>query len=90
MKRAVAHLNPGIRRRALVLLASCPDGCTKAILAAHNISDDIVRRLIRSGLAAANTDARRGEDGLETSRVRITEVGKGWLSRSAAMWPVRQ
>src|SRR4051812_26449086 len=53
MKLAVAHLNPAIRRRALVLLASCPDGCTKAMLAAHNISDDIVRRLTRSGLAVA-------------------------------------
>jgi hypothetical protein len=57
MKRDSAHLNPPIRRRALVLLASCPDGCTKAVLAAHNIPDDIVQRLIRSGLAVAHTEA---------------------------------
>ena len=85
MNRAVAHLNPGIRRRALVLLASCPDGCAKAILAAHNISDDIVRRLTRSGLAVANTGAKRGEEGPETSSVRITEAGERWLSRSGRM-----
>jgi hypothetical protein len=79
MKRDSAHLNPPIRRRALVLLASCPDGCTKAVLAAHNIPDDIVQRLIRSGLAVAHTEAIVGEHGLENSRVRITEAGKRLL-----------
>ena len=76
MTRAVAHLNPAIRRRALVLLASCPEGCTKAILTAHNISDDIVRRLTRSGLAVAHTEAGHGP---ENSSVRITEAGKRLL-----------
>jgi hypothetical protein len=79
MKRDSAHLNPPIRRRALVLLASCPDGCTKAVLAAHNIPDDIVQRLIRSGLAVAYTEVIAGEHGLENSRVRITEAGKRLL-----------
>ena len=74
MKRAVAHLNPAIRRRALVLLASCPDGCTKAMLAAHNISDDVVRRLTRSGFAVAHTEVDP-----ENSRLRITEAGKRLL-----------
>jgi uncharacterized metal-binding protein len=80
MKRARAHLNPPIRRRALVLLASCPDGCTKAVLAAHDIPDDIVRRLIASGLAVARTEAISGDQGLEISRVRITEAGKRLLT----------
>ena len=79
MKQASAHLNPAIRRRALVLLSSCPDGCTKTVLSAHNISDNIIRRLIRSGLAVAHTDAVVGEHGLENSRVRITEAGKRLL-----------
>jgi hypothetical protein len=84
MKQAGApHLNPAIRRRALVLLSSCPEGCTKAVLAAHNISDNIVRRLIRSGLAVAHTEASGGENGLENSRVRITEAGKRLLPTQA-------
>jgi hypothetical protein len=76
MKRARAHLNPPIRRRALVLLFSCPEGCTKAILTAHNIPEDIVERLIHAGLAVACT-----EGGI--SRVRITDAGKQHLTSGA-------
>jgi hypothetical protein len=79
MKRASDHLNPQIRRRTLLLLASCPDGCTKSVLAAHNISDEIVRRLIRNGLAVARTEVMVGERGLEKSRVLITDAGKRLL-----------
>jgi hypothetical protein len=56
--RTRSYLTPLIRRRALVLLSSCPDGCTKAVLAAHNISDEIVRRLVRNGLAVARGHPR--------------------------------
>ena len=68
LKRARGYLNPPIRRRALVLLSSCPNGCTKAVLAAHDISDEIVRRLVRTGLAVARSEAP-DEDGLEVGRV---------------------
>jgi hypothetical protein len=79
MKRARAHLNPPIRRRALVLLSSCPEGCTKAILTAHNIPENIVERLIHAGLAVVHTEATVDDDGLGISRVRITDAGKQLL-----------
>ena len=79
MDQVRTHLNPQIRRRTLVLLSSCPDGCTKAVLAAHNISDEIVRRLIRNGLAVLRTEVVAGEHGVENSRVTITEAGKRLL-----------
>ena len=75
MKRSGLHLTPQARRRALVLLASCPDdGCTEAILAAHNIPAEIVAKLLRKGLATAGAE--------RVGRVRITERGRreliGW------------
>ena len=66
MKRSGLHL--------IVLLASCPDGCTEAILAAHNIPAEIVAKLLRKGLATAGAE--------RVGRVRITERGQreliGW------------
>ena len=56
MKRSGLPLTPQARRRALVLLASCPDGCTEAILAAHNIPAEIVAKLLRKGLATAGAE----------------------------------
>ena len=74
MKRSGHPLTPQARRRALVLLASCPDGCTEAILAAHNIPAEIVAKLLRKGLATAAAD--------RVGRVWITERGRrgliGW------------
>jgi hypothetical protein len=68
MKRASLHLTPQARRRALVLLASCPDGCTEAIFAAHNIPAEIVAKLLRKGLATAGAD--------RVGRLWITERGR--------------
>ena len=75
MKRSGLHLTPQARRRALVLLASSSDGCTEAILAAHNIPAEIVAKLLPSkGLATAGAE--------RVGRVRITERGRreliGW------------
>jgi putative heme iron utilization protein len=74
MKRSGLPLTQQARRRALVLLASCPDGCTEAILAAHNIQAEIVAKLLRKGLATAAAD--------HVGRVWITERGRrepiGW------------
>ena len=75
MKRARGYLTPHIRRRALVLLSSCPDGCTKAVLAAHDISDEIVRRLVRNGFAVARSDPLE-----QMGRVWLTDAGKRLLS----------
>ena len=74
MKRSGLHLTSQARRRALVLLASCPDGCTEAILEAHNIPAEIVVKLLRKGLATAGAE--------RVGRVWITERGRreliGW------------
>ena len=39
------------RRRALELLASCRDGCTEAVLAAHGFTIGLTAELMRAGLA---------------------------------------
>jgi hypothetical protein len=74
MKRSGHPLTPQARRRALVLLASCPDGCTEAILAAHNIPAEILAKLLHKGLATAGAE--------RVGLVRITERGRreliGW------------
>jgi len=43
-------------RRALELLAACPDGCTEAIMLAHGFSIDMMVELINSGLATLQTE----------------------------------
>ena len=56
---------PGRHRRALVLLASCPDGCTEAVMQAHGFTIEQIAELIRAGLATR-----------EVTRVKITEAGQ--------------
>jgi hypothetical protein len=46
------------RRRALELLASCPDDCTEAIMLAHGFTIPDMVELVRAGLASAT--ATRG------------------------------
>jgi len=64
-------------RRALELLAACPDGCTEAIMLAHGFSIDMMVELINSGLATLQT-AWFLDDGYqgERARVRIAEAGR--------------
>jgi hypothetical protein len=45
------------RRRALELLASCPDGCTEAIMLAHGFTIEQMVELVRTGLATLLPDA---------------------------------
>jgi hypothetical protein len=82
MKRT-GPLTPQVRRRALALLASCPDGCTEAILAAPNIPAEIVVKLLRQGLAKTQIErvVAAGQT-LEVSRLRITERGRMELTAS--------
>ena len=47
---------PATRRRALELLASCPDGCTEAIMLAHGFSIERMVELVRAGLATAKAE----------------------------------
>jgi hypothetical protein len=70
------------RRRALELLASCPGGCTEAILSAHGFTVEQMADLVRDGLATAQT-ARivAGTREIEVARVRITDAGRLALRR---------
>jgi hypothetical protein len=66
------------RRRALELLASCPDGATNTLLlAAHGLTTEMLVDFIRDALATGRTEhlviARHTT---EVMRVRITEAGR--------------
>jgi hypothetical protein len=73
----VRSLGKPTRRRALDLLASCPDGCFEGLLVAHGFSIPFIVRLVRTGLATVHTErvVAAGQR-LEVARVRITEAGR--------------
>jgi hypothetical protein len=48
------------RRRALELLASCPDGCAEGVMLAHGFTIDFMVELVRSGLANATAERNPG------------------------------
>jgi hypothetical protein len=65
------------RRRALELLASCPDGFTEAIMLAHGFTVAQMVELVRAGLATATAErVVAGRHTLEVACVRITEAGR--------------
>jgi hypothetical protein len=69
------------RRRALELLASCPDGCTEAIMLAHGFTTEQVVELVRAGLATATAErVVAGRHTIEVARVRITEARRRALN----------
>ena len=71
------------RRRALELLASCPDGATDTILmATHGLSTEMLVDLIRDGLATGRTE-QLVITGYTTKimRVWITEAGRRVLAK---------
>jgi hypothetical protein len=77
---------PATRRRALELLASCPDGCTEAIMLTHGFSVEQMVDLVRAGLASAT--AKRiiaGSREMEVATVRITDAGRRALTLGAAI-----
>ena len=65
------------RRRALELLASCPEGCTASLLQARGFTVEQIVALVRSGLARAQIErvvmARRT---IELARIKITKEGR--------------
>jgi hypothetical protein len=74
------HPKPG-RRRALELLASCPDGCTEAIMLAHGFTTELLVRLVRDGLASVKAENMvAGSQRLEIARVKITAAGRKALA----------
>jgi hypothetical protein len=71
------------RRRALELLASCPDGCTEAIMLAHGFTVAQMVELVRAGLASASAErVVAGGRTIEVARVRITDAGRRALERA--------
>jgi len=74
---------PATRRRALELLAECPDGCTEAIMLSHGFTVEQMVELIRTGLATATTGrVMAGARPIIVARVRITEAGRQVLGRA--------
>jgi hypothetical protein len=71
------------RRRVLELLASCPDGCTEALMLAHGFTIEQMVELVRTGLATATAE-RFVAAGLklEIARVRITQAGRRALAEA--------
>jgi hypothetical protein len=72
---------PATRQRALELLASCPAGCSEAILAAHGFKVEQVVALVRDGLATAKIERMvAGGHPIEIVFVRITGAGRKVLA----------
>jgi len=79
---AVRSLSKPTRRRALDLLASCPDGCFEGLLVAHGFSVPFIFRLVHAGLATVHTErVVAGGQRLEVARVRITEAGRRAMAK---------
>jgi hypothetical protein len=77
MKRTRHKRVPSVRRRALQIIAANPDGCTEAMLAALDISADVLIELVRGGLVIARRETVVEEDSVdEVTKVWITEAGK--------------
>jgi hypothetical protein len=73
----MTHRDRRDRRRALTLLASCPDGCLEALMITHGFTVEQMVELVRAGLvSASNERVRAGRETLEVARVRITEAGR--------------
>jgi hypothetical protein len=83
--RAVARRLPNPdRRRALELLAGCPqEGCTEAIMLAHGFTITQMVELVRPGLAAAAPQrVKAGRERMEIAVLRITEAGRRVLAKA--------
>jgi hypothetical protein len=71
------------RRRALELLAQCPqEGCSEALMRAHGFTDEQLVELVRLGLATATADrVAAGGRKFEVATLRIADAGRRALSR---------
>ena len=80
MRRTRHKRVPSLRRRALELIAAHPDGCTEAVLAAENISADVlidVRKRPGDRKDRPHRRARRGSRGDEAADHRGWDAGAG-------------
>jgi hypothetical protein len=74
------------RRRALQLLADCPqEGCTQALLVAHGFTVEQMVELVRAGLATATPQrVTAGRHKMEVAVLRITDEGRRALAKAKA------
>jgi hypothetical protein len=66
-------------RRALAMLADAPFGYTGSILLVNGFKAPTLARLVRNGLATAETATARvggGDPRIEIARLRITDAGR--------------
>jgi hypothetical protein len=70
------------RRRALKLLAQCPqEGCSEALMRAHGFTAEQLVELVRLGLATATADrVAAGGRKFEVASLRIADAGRRALS----------
>jgi hypothetical protein len=81
MKRTRHRRVPSDRRRALQIIAANFNGCTEAMLAAHDIPAEVLIELVRGGLVVARSEHINEEDSFfEVTRVWITEAGERLLA----------
>ena len=69
-------------REALWLLAESANGCTQSILMAHGLAIEMLRDLVRKGLATADQRSMRaGLRTIEVTWLTITAEGRRVLSK---------
>ena len=74
------------RRRALELLEASLDGCTEAIMLAHEFKIELLVELVQAGLATASTEQMLASGRpMEVTRLRITGAGRRALAQ--VRWP---
>ena len=65
------------------MLASCPDGCTEAVMLAHGFTIDMMVELVRVGLATAHAErVVAGSRKMEVTTLRITDAGRRVLAKA--------
>jgi hypothetical protein len=64
-------------RRALMMLAGSPGGCTEILLRAHGFRPDFVSQLVRAGLAAARPSLVRGPNAQSIGIIVVTITARG-------------
>jgi hypothetical protein len=82
MPSSARRLPAPTRRRALELLADCPqEGCAEAVMLAHGFTIPQLVELVRAGLATATPQrVKAGRERMEVATLRITDAGRRVLS----------
>src|SRR5271168_2475360 len=73
----------GEQRRALSMLASSPDGCTKSVLLAHGFKDEMLTGLVENGFAKSTPGTVRvgpSQRAIDVIWLTITAEGRKALA----------